>query len=93
MASPTNILLTIVGALIIIAVGVRLASDLPHSIAEGLASFYTLVRAHLVGTSVIGLVTATYFILNLSDEFVRRINWVGAAFDWMERALFKANKW
>jgi hypothetical protein len=93
VASPTNILLAVLGALAIVAVGVRLTPDLPHTVADGLASLCTLVRAHAVGTSLAGAVTVAYFILNLSDEFIRRSKRVGRAFDWMERALFRAPKW
>jgi hypothetical protein len=39
------------------------------------------------------IIAALYFALNISDEVVRRIKWVGPAFDWLERIAFRAKKW
>jgi hypothetical protein len=93
VASPTNILLAVLGILVTIMVGVRLAPHLPNSIGMALTRAYAFAKGHIVGTSLLTLGAAAYFILNLSDEFIRRINLIEDFFNLVERALFRAEKW
>jgi hypothetical protein len=92
-ASVTNGVILAAAMLVIVTVGVRLASHIPDTASAGLYQLYELARLHALRVSALGILAVTYFALNISDELLRRIKWIGGVFDWLERVFFRAKSW
>lgn len=89
-ASLPNAFLLALALFVVVVAGSLVAADWPEASWGGLNALFDFVRLHVGKVSVVGLLGAIYFILNVSDEFVRRIRWLGPAFDWLERGVFRA---
>jgi hypothetical protein len=89
--SKANLLLCALVLLLLSALGVVLSPHLA-AMTSTLSIVGSFVRAHLIWIGITSVISIILTLLNTSDEFVRRLKWLGPKFDQCEQWLMSVGR-